>query len=160
MHPRIKLTAELYGLNKYLALKALDEAKPDDLFVRPSEKGNSFHWIFRHVTASRFTLAQAIGLKDEVAWGKLFDMGAEPKEPSAYPAVGEIKKAFLDISDRLQSRFESMTEGDLSGQPPFKIPGIEETIAGSISFMAFHEGYHVGQLAYVLRLHGGDKLVG
>ena len=46
------------------------------------------------------------------------------------------------------------------GEPPYSIPGIEKTTAGTLAFLSLHESYHVGQLAYILRLHGREKLVG
>lgn len=160
MIPRIKLVTELYAVSERLALKALGEMKPEDLFVRPDDKANSFHWVFGHITSSRFGLAKALGLNDDVAWGKLYDMGADVYDASTYPPFEEIHAAFLDISKKLKARFETLTEADLAVEPPFSIPGIEKSTAGTLAFLSLHESYHVGQLAYILRLHGRAKLVG
>jgi hypothetical protein len=160
MNPRIKLSVELYTLNEYLALKALKEAKPETLDDRPLDKANSFAWIFGHITGSRFQVAKMIGLDKEFKWGDLYDMGAGVKDAAAYPSLDDLTGAYKEISAALNSRFEELTDADLDGEPAFKIPGIEESAAGMISFMAFHESYHIGQLAYLQRLHGGEKLVG
>jgi uncharacterized damage-inducible protein DinB len=87
-------------------------------------------------------------------------MGAEVKDPSAYPSIGEIHTSFLDISAKLKARFETLTEADLAGEPPYSIGGIEKTTAGLLAFSSLHESYHVGQLAYIIRMHGGKTLVG
>jgi len=160
MNPRIKLPVELFSVSDPLVLKAVEQVKESDLFVRPMDKGNSFHWVFGHITATRYGLAQALGVKASVAWEKLFDYGVEVVDQKEYPSLGEIKTAFLDVSGKLKERFETVTDKDLEGEPPFPIPGLEKSLAGYLTFLSYHEGYHVGQLAYLLRLHGGDKLIG
>ena len=160
MNPRIKLVTELYEVSERLALKALNEAKPDDLYERPLDKANSFHWVFGHITASRYGLAQSLGLNESVSWEKLYEFGAEVQDFGAYPSIDELKAAFLDITKKLKVRFETLTERDLAGEPPCTIPGLEKSIAGLLAYLFMHESYHVGQLAYLQRLHGGPKLVG
>ena len=160
MIPRIKLIAELYDVSGRLALKALNEMKPDDLAARPLDKANSFQWVFGHITASRYGLAQTLGLEEKVSWEKLYEFGAELQDQTAYPSIDEIKAALDHITKKLKQRFESITEQELAGEPPFTIPGTEKSIAGNLAFLSLHESYHVGQLAYLLRLHGREKLVG
>jgi len=160
MNPRIKLIVDLYNVNQGLALKSLGQTKLGNLHLRTLDKGNSVYWVFAHITVSRYTLAKALGLDESVVWGGMFDFGSEPKDPVGYPSIDEIKAAFLDISDKLKKRFETVTEADLAKEPPFTIPGIEKSAAGTLAFMSLHESYHVGQLAYLQRLQGGEKLVG
>lgn len=160
MIPRIKLIAELYDVSERLALKALSEMKPDDLYSRPIDQANSFHWVFGHITASRYGLAKTLGLAESVSWEKLYDRGAELQDQTAYASIDEIKSALVHITKKLQQRFESITEQELTVEPPFSIPGTEKSIAGNLAFLSLHESYHVGQLAYILRLHGREKLVG
>jgi uncharacterized damage-inducible protein DinB len=160
MNTRIKLSAELYNLNEVLALKALNEATPATLEVRPMDKANSFAWVFGHIVNSRFHIAKAIGLDEKASFDELYSMGSDVRGADAYPSVDELKTAYADITGRLKARLEKLTDSDLDGAPAFKVPGIEESVAGLISFMAFHEAYHIGQLAYIQRLHGGPKLVG
>jgi len=160
MNPRIKLVTELYEVSERLALKALNAVKTEDLYERPLDKANSFHWVFGHITASRYGLAKYIGMTESVPWEKLYEYGADVHDRSAYPTIDEIKTAFLEITKKLKARFETLTEKDLAGEPPFAIPGLEKSVAGILAFMSFHESYHVGQLAYLQRLHGGEKLVG
>jgi uncharacterized damage-inducible protein DinB len=160
MIARIKLVTELYTVSERLALKAFGEMKPEDMYVRPNDKANSFHWVFGHITSSRYGLAKALGLNEDFAWEKLYDMGADVYDASAYPSIDELHAAFLSISTKLKARFETLTEADLEIEPPFSIPGVEKSTAGTLAFLSLHESYHVGQLAYILRLHGRAKLVG
>jgi len=124
------------------------------------EHGNSFLFVAGHITAYRHSVAALLGVKEEWPHQALFARGAEVKDPSAYPSLDEIKTAFDSISAKINKRFLEVTEADLSGPAPFKMPGLEETAGGIVAFLAMHEAYHVGQLAYILRLHGGERLVG
>lgn len=160
MSPRLELVSQLYNVTEQLALKALKEAKPETLNIRPNDKANSLAWVFGHIVASRLGIAKTLGIDESRDWDKLYDFGAEVKEPEAYPSIDELKETFADINAKLKARFEEMTDDDLKGEPAFKIPGIEESPAGIVAFMSLHESYHVGQLGYIQRLHGGEKLVG
>jgi uncharacterized damage-inducible protein DinB len=160
MNPRIKYVVNLYNVNQALTMKALGDAKDTDLNDRPHDKANSFAWTFGHITASRFGLAQAFGLNVEFDPNKLYERGAEITDQSAYPTVDEIKTAFDDISEKLQTLFEGLNDADLDGEPPFTVPGVEETAGGVLAFLSLHESYHVGQLAYINRLHDATQLVG
>jgi hypothetical protein len=160
MNLRIKLSAELYTVNRALALKALNEATPATLEVRPMDKANSFAWVFGHITGSRFQIGKLIGLMSEFPWTELYNAARDVRETDVYPSIDKLKSAYEEIGDRLNERFEELTEVDLDGASVLKIQGVEKSVAGMISAFAFHEAYHVGQLAYIQRLHGGEKLVG
>ena len=160
MHPKMVHIAGLYQVTQRLFDKASDEIKPEDVSVRPSDRGNSFLFVAGHITAYRYSVAALLGLKAEWPHKSLFERGAEIKDAAAYPSFEEIKKTFDDITLKINKRFDEVTEADLSGPAPFKMPGLEETSGGIVAFLAMHEAYHVGQLAYILRLHGGERLVG
>jgi uncharacterized damage-inducible protein DinB len=59
------------------------------------------------------------------------------------------------------ARLATITDEELSGAPSFtvKVDGADETVGGIVSFVALHEAYHIGQLAYVTRLLGGERLI-
>ena len=160
MNQRIKLSVELHKFNEYLTLKALGELDSEHLYERPLDRCNSFYWVIGHIVWTRYELAKALGLEETLPGGDLFEIGAEIRDPEVYPPFEELTAAYTDICAKLNTKFEVLTDAELDGTPPFKIPGIEESIAGIVSFLSFHESYHVGQLAYILRIHGGKQLVG
>ena|SRR3972149_3509737 len=160
MNSSFETVRDLYNLNTGLFLKALENVKDSDLFFRPFDKANSLHWVAGHLVTSRYTSANILGIDDACPWGKMFDFGAEVKEQSVYPAVEELKTAWQDVSAKMIDRFNVVTDEDLAGDPPFEIPGMESTKAAAVAFLIFHEAYHVGQLAYIRRLRGYDRLVG
>jgi len=160
MHPKMAHIAGLYQVTGRLFNKALSEIKPPDIAVRPQDRANSFLFVAGHITAHRFKVAAMLGLEDKWAPEKLFDMGAEVKEPSVYPSLDEIKDAFNRITEKIYARFDEASESDWSTAPPFEIAPLENSVGGIVAFLHLHEAYHIGQLAYILRLHGGERLVG
>jgi uncharacterized damage-inducible protein DinB len=51
--------------------------------------------------------------------------------------------------------------GTLSAPPPEKAPpSTDGTLGGVISFLAYHETYHVGQAAYLSRWLGHAQIMG
>lgn len=160
MHPKMIHIAGLYQVTERLFDKALKSVKPDDLHTRPQDRANSFLFIAGHITASRYSVAALLGVKEVWPPMNKFEMGAQVKDPSVYPPLAEIKAAFDSITEKITARLEVVTEEELSKPAPFKIPGMEETAGGIVAFLSMHEAYHIGQLAYILRLHGGERLVG
>jgi len=135
-------------------------ANEADLYDRPMDKANSLHWVAGHLAASRYTVAKMLGVEAEFPKAQLFDYGAEPQDPSAYPTIEEIVTGWNNISEKLKDQFEKVGDDVLVGKPPFEVPGVEKTVAGMVAFLQLHESYHVGQMAYINRLHGGERLVG
>jgi uncharacterized damage-inducible protein DinB len=62
----------------------------------------------------------------------------------------------------MRQAFEKLTAERL-GQPPSparqSLPGVTD-LTSLISFYAFHESYHVGQLGYARRLLGREGIAG
>ena len=160
MNPQLKPIVNLYNVNTNLFLKALDMANEADLYDRPLGKANSLHWIAGHLTVTRFMVAKMLGLQVEFPKAQLFEFGAEPQDPSAYPTIEEIVTGWNNISEKLKDQFEKVGDDVLAGKPPFEVPGVEKTIGALVAFLQLHESYHVGQLAYINRLHGGERLTG
>ncbi len=160
MHQSIAQIAALYNLNTQLLTKTLAGIKDEDTFARPNDKANSANFIAGHTVSSRFSVASSLGMKEECPWGELYGMGAEIKDASEYPSMDEIKKVWDDLSAKLAARLEEVGEDVLNAEGAWQPPGCEKTNLGIASFMQFHESYHIGQLAYVSRLFGGEQLFG
>ena len=65
------------------------------------------------------------------------------------------------------ARIQAMDDGAYSGnvdiltkQPPWTKPGMENSVRGTVTFLAFHESYHLGQLGYLRKFHGLDGAFG
>ena len=104
-----------------------------------------------------------LGLLEEpfdTGWTDLFTRGSAPHEASSYPSKDDIDKTHRQIVDRLRARFNLLTEADLAAPARGKqVPG-SRTVGDQLAFLAFHESYHIGQLAYVRKALGHSAIAG
>ncbi len=157
MNKRVAPFADLYKFDTTMVKKALEDVKEADLHKRLNNSGTSLHWIFGHVVASRDYVGKMIGAGIDWKHSQLFGGGAEPiKEASAYPPVEEIRKALDKVSRKLMKRLGELKDKDIDKKLKDKWPQGDDTHLGAISFMAYHEGWHIGQMS-VLRKHLGYK---
>ena len=160
MHQSMTAVSDLYKLNTSLFDRVLKGFDVSRQFIRPIEKANSVNWIAGHLVSSRYDVASMLGVGDKCPWGNLYDMGVELKDSSDYPSLEEIKSAFVEISAKIIAGLETASEDQLSKEPPWKGPGMENSVRGTISFLSFHESYHLGQLGYLRKFHGLDGAFG
>jgi uncharacterized damage-inducible protein DinB len=160
MHAQLVPLGEIFALNRRLLVNALEDVPPADAVRRIEGTGNSLLWIAGHAVKSRGDLAQVVGAAIQPYWPELFARGALPRAAAAYPALAAILKAWEDVSAALVPRFEALGEADLARSAPFKLPVADQTVLGTIAFLALHESYHVGQLGYIRRLLGCETLAG
>ena len=141
-----------------LYAKALHGLDPSELTRAPSSQSNPMVWMAGHLAQSRVRLARLLGVQQEVPWPSLFQRGAPPPENEGYPALADIRRAWDDAGKALRARLKAMNEAELFGDLEVKIPSTDGTLRGAIVFALFHEGYHVGQMGYVRRALGKDRI--
>ncbi len=151
---------ETFKVNNWLFETTFKDMTEDDLLVRPDGKGNSIQFIAGHVAASRFVLANTLGVPDECPWSEPFARGAAVKDAAEYPSIAEIRQVWGEISEKLMKRLGELTEEDIAKKSPDSYPVSDDTICGVIAFLSLHESFHMGQFSYVRRFLGYDGLAG
>lgn len=141
-----------------LYAKALHGLDPSELTRTPAQQSNPMVWMAGHLAQSRVRLARLLGVQQEVPWPSLFQRGAPPPESAGYPPMADIRRAWDDAGKALRTRLMAMPESELIGDLQVKIPSTDGTLRGAIVFALFHEGYHVGQMGYVRRALGKDRI--
>ena len=158
MDSSIKTVIDQFKLHQGLLDGIFKEIKDEDFLVRPGGTANSLQWLFGHITATRFGIAKHFGVDEAVPWADdLFKGGQELKPTEAYPSVPEIKHAWDRISGKLIERLESLTSEELQRETEDAYPMMEKTPRGMLTFLAFHEAGHVGQMMYARKLLGYDR---
>ncbi len=158
--PAAAPVAGLYQVVSQLLEKSLADLKEEHLHARPNKQTNCIHWIFGHVLDARYEVARLLGAQEEHSFGKMFCMGEEVTDPADYPSLAELQESFKKISAILDERFKSVTEAEFLAEAKNAFPGQDKTVAGCVTFLSFHEAYHVGQIALVRKFFGYEKLVG
>ena len=136
-------------------LKMVQDIPADKLCTRPIDKTNHALWVLGHLAVTDNWFASTLGKRESVideSWGPLFGMKSEPSDDAAiYPPFDEIKDGLERARASLLSAFESMDEQQLLAELPEELKGFAPNVGGVALSLAWHEGFHAGQLSAVRR---------
>jgi uncharacterized damage-inducible protein DinB len=151
----------IFQANDGLIRQTLHDLPPEALWTQPNGQGNSIMWIVGHITQTRAGLLSLLGEHASTGWGDLFRRGAQRQDPSVYPQPQAIKAAGIDLTKRLWTKLETLTDDELAVpiNAAVKLPNVN-TVVEALAFFAFHEAYHVGQLGYVKKALGYPAVAG
>jgi len=151
--------ATIFAANDDLALRALDGLTSKQLWEAPTNRNNAMLWLAGHVVQTRSQLLGLLGEGFDTGWGDRFNHGASVGDPHDYPAGEEIERVMRRVSERLQARLAVLTDAQLAQPPATAIPGAR-SLADQVALFAFHDSYHVGQMAFIRKALGYPALVG
>lgn len=161
MDPILASYSNLLAVNSFLVNKALGGLTEEEIWTRPGARSNSIGWLLGHLTWSRLGMLRMLGGENvHVPGGKVFERGAEAADRSAYPATADLVAALKAINERLKARMATADEATLSAPAPRDFPIPDKSVRGAVSFLTFHDSYHVGQIGYVVKWLGKDGLAG
>ena len=113
-----------------------------------------------HVASTRGLALKLLGVTWADPWPGLFGRGAGLVEADKYPPVKDIVAAWTEVSRLLPEALGNATQETLSAAGPAGIPSFDGKVSGVLAFLAFHEHYHLGQVAYLRRWLGHSQVVG
>jgi hypothetical protein len=152
--------AFIYQRNQDLLAKAMEGLTEEQWNARPLDACNSALWLLGHLIWARSRALMLVGFTWTKPWLDLFARGSRPAEILQFPPVEDLQDAWLDLCATFPATLEEIPPDILARPIQQPSPSFDGTIGGMLSFLAMHESYHVGQMAYVRRLLGGDRVVG
>ena len=158
--PRIAAPVHQFAAGAYLVKQSVQDLDREALLASPGAESTCMLWNFGHVTNTRCGLLQLLGVQHERFHNDLFGRGARHADAPKYPEVEIVSTAFDEATSRLLTRFETVTEAELSEPCPRDFPIADKSTAGAVTFLALHEIYHAGQMAYLRKWLGKGQLVG
>jgi len=156
----IATAVSIYQRNTVMLGKSFDGLTPEEWLRRPGETSNPILWIVGHVVWARSRALAYLGKEWARPWLPLFARGSSLAENAQYPQPEELVSAWQDVTANLTAALESVPSTVLSNPAPEKSPSFDGTVGGMLSFLAFHETYHVGQTAYLRCWLGHSRIVG
>lgn len=159
VHSSIAAPVQLFALNDALIPRSIDGLTQEELTRAPGDGSNPALWLLGHITTSRSGLAAMLGVDRDRYRADLFGRGQE-SVPGDWPPLEEILNAFREATAQLRERFDALDGDALAAPAPRDFPVEDKSLAGAVVFLAFHETYHVGQLAYLRKWLGRGRLVG
>lgn len=156
----IATAAHIYRGNEALLVKSIDGLTDEEWQSRPNDTSNSMLWIVGHVVWARSMALKFLGSTWTAPWLAQFARGAKPDETTECPSPEDVVHGLKDAAAQLTAAMEQASSEVLSAATPEKSPSFDKTVGGMVSFLAFHEAYHVGQAAYLRRWLGHEGVNG
>lgn len=80
--------------------------------------------------------------------------GFKPFDAAAdYGTLAKAKDEWNKVSGLLKEALATVTEEHLAADCPLKSPIGDSTFGGTVTFLAQHESYDIGQIAYLKKYH-------
>jgi hypothetical protein len=146
--------AQIYGVNTVLYERALEGLDAEALRRRPSANTNPPLWIAGHLASVRFGIAAMLGHQRENPLGRTFIRGSVVQDVEALPDLQAVRRAWSEGSALLRQGLEEATEVVLAQPSPRKFPIEDASVRGAVTFLSWHEGYHLGQMSLLRRWNG------
>jgi len=161
MDPIVASYSQLLAVNSVLVNRAVEGLTDDELWQRPGDHSNPIYWLVGHITWSRNALLRLLG-GELVAMpsAKLFERGVQVAPRSEFPPFADLYASFKNVNAALKARMEVAAESDLVAKAGYDFPIPDKSVRGAVAFLTFHDGYHVGQIAYLRSWLGKGQLVG
>lgn len=159
-HPVAGPLGVIFTVNDTFISRAIDGLTDDQLWHRPTDQTNPMYWLLGHIVHTRGAVLRILGEECRTGWGERFQRGAVLKERAEYPALAEIERLRAELGARIAARLNSVTGAELTRDATGHQLPSAKTVGDQIAFLALHESYHVGQLAYVRKMLGYKGIVG
>ncbi len=159
MNPAVVPVLDLIKLNTGLFEKALGGLDRQALARPVLPQTNPALWIAGHLTSARFGLAALLGETRSFARAPLFAKGAPLAAEADLPPVDDVLAAWREISTVVADRLAAATEAQLAATSARRYPVTDRSVLAAITFLTYHEGYHLGQLALIRKSLGRPGLV-
>lgn len=135
----------------------------EDVLRTPETGGNCVAWVLGHVLAARSGMYKALGLESAVdqAVAQRFRRGAAPlTDPADALSLDAFRAQFGATQETLTKTLGELTPERLAQPTPFSPLEMEnETIGTLLTFLLFHETYHVGQVGVLRRVLGKPGMI-
>lgn len=157
---QIHTAAHAFRQNGALLAKSIDGLTAEEWLTSPKETSNPPLWILGHLVWARAMAVKLLGSTWERPWLPLFARGAKMPAVPECPSHEEVLLGWQDVTASLTAALEGASDEVLGAAAPEKSPSFDGKISGMVTFLAFHEAYHVGQAAYLRRWMGPGRIVG
>jgi uncharacterized damage-inducible protein DinB len=142
--------ADVYVFQTTTLEKLVASIHGNDWLHRPGQTSHAY-WLLGHVAYCRHAMLRLAGEADPVEeWEKLFGRGSKPDLTINGPAVATLLADLRQTGPRLVEKMKTLTDTDLARDTGRALP-TGTTLLANLSFMSYHEAYHIGQIALLAR---------
>ena len=157
--PQIAQAAAAFSFNANMLDKGFKGLTSEDWSAHPGSC-NCLFWVAGHIIWARSRTLAVLGSPWSRPWLSYFERGSNSADAANYPTLDELTSAWQEVKAARPAALEAASPEALAGPGPEKVPSFDGMLAGTIGFMAWHEGYHVGQAALLRSWRGRGRVAG
>jgi DinB superfamily len=141
------------------AQKLINEVPESKAFFQSCPTDNHVLWTVGHFACTNAWLATLLDANAKVGvpenYNALFGMESKPSpDPKAYPPLAQVKKHWEDSFAALVKLFEATPDSQMSAETASNGYGFCTSKCDVALKSAWHEGYHLGQIASLRKAMG------
>jgi uncharacterized damage-inducible protein DinB len=151
---------DLFGVNLGVIKQQVDGLTHADSLLQLPFRGNCLNWVLGHVVSSRGGILKLLG--ESPIWSEEeaapYGLGSEPITCDG--DVHSLEKLLNDLDRSHQvliAALERTPQEEL--EKTIETFRGERTVGNHVTFLLWHEAYHVGQLELLRQLAGKDDAV-
>ena len=153
MNEAIKPLASIYKINTSLLINSFKDVTEELSLKRLNKKTNSMMFLLLHTIDARYFILKQLGLKIKNPFGKYVDWANTIDDIIKYPKLKRVLAEWKKLEIIFMNKLSRLSHKQLEIELDTKYPGGNK-ILNMIAFMAEHEAYHVGQLAFIRKFLG------
>jgi uncharacterized damage-inducible protein DinB len=154
MDSQLAPLSSIYELNTDLLLNCLDGLTDTEAQRRLEAGGTSVTFLAGHLTDSRHFLLARLGSPLPNPLARYLADVRSIEEIRELPSLEEIRNAWQAVSGHLQTVFSELSAEELAQPNVHRFPLEDSSRLGMIAFLAQHDSYHLGQIAFIRRQLG------
>ena len=154
MDQQVAPLAALFELNTDLLINCLQDISEAEARRCLAGGGNSAAFLAAHLADSRHFLATRLGSPLPNPLARYLAEARSIADVQEWPTLDEIRAAWLEVSAHLQAVLGTLSGPYLSEPNVHRFPLADSTRLGLITFLAQHDSYHLGQVAFLRRQLG------
>lgn len=155
----MKQIKNIFSLNDRLFVNSLQGITEKQAKERISEHNNPLAWIATHTVWARYNCSMFLGTPAEKnPYAGMFENFKPFDESMNLPSLDEIKTEWQNATALLHKALDNATEAHLQATSPIKNPTGDFTNAGTAAFLAQHESYSIGQMAFLKKYYTKEAM--
>ncbi len=139
-----------------IGLQLSDLRNTDALRRARGEEGSSISWGLGHILSFRSAGLRACGVDHDNPYGDLFSFESPATDGAGYPDIAELRDAWNETHTKLAGAVAGLSEAQLLAEADLPIPLGDPSLLGGLSFIQWHEAYHIGVIG-LLRVQWGYR---
>lgn len=150
----------LFKTNHWVVTHQTDGLTHDDSLLQLPFRGNCLNWVLGHVLVSRQNVLKMLGINGSWTEEEIerYKYDSEPITSADDPEILSLERLLTDFEQTQEQIADGFAE--ISDQQLAEKDDNGRSVAERILFLAWHEGYHLGQTEYLRQLAGkNDKVI-